>query len=90
MDIKIKITRLEDQMNQTEPVKIIGLTVVDLDNQVNSIYHETVLDKNQIVGKTAEQCIDIAYSQLSSSLAESYDKLKNINNSIIGSIYIPN
>lgn len=90
MNIKLKIARLEDQTSQQGPVKIVGFSLMDSDNENNCVYHEILLDTNQIVGKTIEQCIDTAYLQLSSSLSDSYQKIKNINNSVVGSIYIPN
>jgi hypothetical protein len=88
MNIKIKIIRFENQIDRTGPIKIVGMNLVDLDNEANTIYHETILDKNQIHEKTPEECIDIAYAQLSSSLAVSYKKLKEANDSVVGAYYV--
>ena len=92
-NIDFKILRYADHKYNNEPAKIIGFSVIRQDDQSMSVYHEIVLTSSvsgsQFVGKSTEQCVDLAFSLLSSSIANSATELLNTP-TIIGSFYIPN
>jgi hypothetical protein len=88
-NIKFKIIRYSDHKLGETPAKIVGFNLVHVDDESISAYHETVLTGSQFIGKTAEECIDKAFSTLSSSMAITVNKLLT-EQSVIGSYYIPN
>jgi len=91
--IKYKIIRYSDHVYHDEPAKIVGLNVERDDDSSLCIYHEIILtssvSSSQFIGKTNEECIDLAFSLLSGSISLSVNKLLT-SPSIIGSYYIPN
>ncbi len=90
--IKFKIIRYSDHRYHEEPAKIVGFNVIKESDESDSIYHEIVLTSSlsgsQFIGKTNEECITLAFSLLSGSIANSANKLLN-SQDIIGSYYIP-
>lgn len=91
--IKFKIVRYANHEYAGSPAKIVGFSIVREDDESMSVYHETILtsslSSSQFVGKSNEECVDIAYALLSSSMARSANNLLQSPN-IIGSYYIPN
>jgi hypothetical protein len=84
---KIKI--IKNKIVQTEsPFKLIGFSVQSDDGDIQ-IYHEVILDLASIEGKTDEECVDIAYSNISSSISSSISKIDSQSDSIIGKYYVP-
>lgn len=88
-DFNIVITRctFTAGFDGYSPKKIIGFSVQSPDG-VKQIYHETVLQPDQFVGKSDEQCVDIAFNVLSGSIAQSIAQLKS-GTSVLGNFYIP-
>lgn len=87
--VKFKITRLSD-INNTKPQKVVGFNVFVNDDESYTAYHETILDTDEIIGKSPNECISMAFSKLSSSLSTSVSKLlKEENNNVIGAYFIP-
>lgn len=80
----IKCKLVEDD----SPYKIIGFNVQN-SNGTNSIYHETILTNEQIQGKTDTECIDLAFGQLSGSIAQSIEKIISDETSVVGNYYVP-
>lgn len=91
--IKYKIIRYADHVYHGEPAKIVGFNVELEGDESSSIYHEIILTSSlsgsQFIGKTNEECVDLAFSLLSGSISLSVNKLLTSSN-IIGSYYIPN
>jgi hypothetical protein len=87
-NIKFKIVRFDTSQNHEFPNKIVGFEVIN-ENNDHSMYHEAVLQRNDILDKTNEQIIDIAFNKLSASLAQSAAKLSIEENNIVGAYYIP-
>lgn len=90
MNIAFKIIRFENQTLQNKPVKVVGFNVLDDDNPSSCVYHETLLSTDEINEKTPEQCVDLAFSKLSSSIAETVQTLKSVDKNLLGAYYIPN
>ena len=92
-NVKFKISRYSDHRYNEQPTKIVGFSVVREDDESLSIDHEVILTSSlsgsQFVGKSVEECVDAAFSLLSSSLCMSANKLANEQN-VVGSYYIPN
>ena len=92
-NIKFKIIRYSDHKYNEEPAKIVGFSVMREDDESQSTYHEIILTSSavdsQFVGKTNEECVDVAFSLLSGSISKSANKLLQ-SQDIIGSYYIPN
>lgn len=88
-DFNIVITRctFTAGLDGNSPRKIIGFTVQNPDAS-KQIYHETILQHNQFEGKNDEECVDIAFGILSSSIADSANQIKTVS-TVIGSLYIP-
>lgn len=88
-DFNIVITRctFTAGFDGDSPRKIIGFTVQNSDAS-KQIYHETVLQQDQFTGKNDEDCVEIAFGILSSSIAISADQVKTAP-TVIGSLYIP-
>lgn len=90
--IKFKIIRYGDHKYLGEPAKIVGFNVIKESDESDSIYHEIVLTSSisgsQFIGKTNEECVDLAFSLLSGSMAVSANKLLKTQD-VIGSYYIP-
>ena len=88
-DFNIVITRctFTAGLDGNSPRKIIGFTVQNPDAS-KQIYHETILQHNQFEGKNDEECVDIAFNILSSSIASSAVQLKSSPN-VVGNFYIP-
>lgn len=80
----IKCKLVEDE----SPYKIVGFNVQNNDGS-NCIYHETILTNEQIQGKTDNECVDLAFEQMSSSIATSIQKIEQSQNDIVGSYYVP-
>lgn len=72
---------------EDSPSKVIGFTVQDFDG-TNQIYHEASLPLNEFQGKTDEECVELAFLRLSSSIATSVNKIKNTS-PVVGSFYTP-
>ena len=88
--VKFKISRFENRNLGETVEKIVGFNV-ELDDESYSMYSETILSKEEIDGKTPEECVDLAFTKLSSSLATSANKLlTTYKTGFIGSYYIPN
>lgn len=85
--MNIKIVKCKTIMDEN-PYKIIGFNVEN-DNNTKQIYHETVLSSNEISEKTDEECIDIAFNRLSSSISISGQKLDEEMESVVGKYYVP-
>ena len=87
-DIKFIIRRFTTSEHHQIPNKIVGFEVVN-EQTNNTIYHETLLSSEEVLNKTTEECVDIAFNKLSSSLATSVTKLSESQNNILGAYYIP-
>jgi hypothetical protein len=89
MNIKFKIIRFENQINRNEHIKIVGFNVLNEDDESSTIYHETILNQDEILNKSPEECVDLAFSKLSGSIASSVNKIKSYEGNLIGAYYIP-
>lgn len=87
-NIKFIIRRFSTSEHHQIPNKIVGFEVVN-EQTNNSIYHEIILLSEDVLNKTSEECVDVAFSKLSSSLAQSVTKLSETDNNILGAYYIP-
>ena len=89
-DFNIVITRctFTAGLDGNSPRKIIGFSVQSTDG-VKQIYHETILQSDQFVGKSDEECVDIAFNVLSGSIAQSVAQVKSAP-AVLGNFYIPN
>jgi hypothetical protein len=90
-NIRYRIARcdsLVDHLNIS--TKVICLSVEREDNIGEQISHCITLSGSQQLEKTNEECIDLAFSLMSESIARSVTKLSSINYSVVGSYYIPN
>lgn len=87
-NIKFIIRRFSTSEHHQIPNKIVGFEVLN-DDTKNTIYHETILLGDEVNNKTPEECVDVAFSKLSSSLAQSVTKLSETDNNILGAYYIP-
>ena len=87
-NIKFEILRFDTSEHHELPNKIVGFEVVCENNDITE-YHEAILMRDDILSKTNEQIIDVAFNKLSSSLAKSAAKLSSQENNIIGAYYIP-
>ena len=87
-NIKYKIVRYDTSEHHELPNKIVGFEVI-CENNDRSSYHETILQRNDILDKTNEQIVDLAFNKLSASLAQSAAKLSSEENNIVGAYYIP-
>jgi len=87
-NIKFIIRRFENSEHHSFPNKIIGFEVLNEDTK-NTIYHETILLGDEVNNKTPEECVDVAFNKLSSSLSVSVKTLIEYNENILGSYYIP-
>lgn len=70
--------------------KIVCLSVEREDNLSEQISHCIELTGSQCLGKSNEECIDLAFKMMSGSISVSANKLLNNDDSIVGSYYIPN
>jgi len=70
--------------------KVICLSVERDDNIGNQISHCIQLTGSQCIGKSTEECIDLAFSLMSGSIATSAKKLLDSSTEVINSYYIPN
>ena len=88
-DFNIVITRctFTAGLNGDPPRKIIGFSVQNSDAS-KQIYHETVLQNDQFIGKSDEECVDVAFGILSGSIAQSVNQVKS-SPSVLGNFYIP-
>lgn len=90
-NIRYRISRcdnLVDHMNN--PTKAICLSVEREDNVGEQVSHCIVLTGSQHIGKTNEECVDLAFSLMSESISRTATKLSTNDYSIVGSYYIPN
>lgn len=87
-EIKFIIRRFATSEHHQIPNKIVGFDVVNEETN-NSIYHETILMSDEVLDKSSQQCIDLAFNKLSSSMSVSVKKLIEDNENILGSYYIP-
>jgi hypothetical protein len=87
-NIQYIIRRFDTSEHHEIPNKIVGFEIV---NQTSgqSAYHETLLKRNDVMGKTSEECIDLAFNLLSSSISKSVSYLSSNESSVLGSYYIP-
>jgi hypothetical protein len=87
-NIQYIIRRFDTSEHHQIPNKIVGFEIV---NQTSgqSAYHETLLKRNDVMGKTSEECIDLAFNQLSSSISKSVSYLSSNESSVLGAYYIP-
>lgn len=74
-------------VNGDSPKKIIGFNVQNSDAS-KEVYHETILQPEQFIGKTDEQCVEIAFGILSGSIASTID-LITTTPPVVGNYYIP-
>lgn len=90
-NIRFKIARYELQTGaENSTRRCVGFVVEREDNVEKQIYHEIALTGSQHIDKTPEQCVDLAFSLLSGSLADSARKLLDNSNNVVNSYYIPN
>ena len=91
-NIKFKIIRYADHTYYDNPAKIVGFNVMREDDESLSVYHEIILTSSlsgsQFIGRTNAECIDEAFSLMSSSMAQSANRLLQPQN-VVGSYYIP-
>ena len=70
--------------------KVICFSVERDDNVGNQISHCIELTGSQCIGKSNEECIDLAFLLMSGSIVTSANKLLSSNTSIVNSYYVPN
>jgi hypothetical protein len=84
---KIKIVK--NKIVQTEsPFKLIGFSVQS-DDGYTQIYHEVMLNLSSIEGKSDDECVDIAYSNIAEKITKSIDIIESQTDSVIGKYYVP-
>jgi len=90
-EIRFRIARC-DTLNDDIHIlkKIICFSVERNDNIGNQISHCIQLTGSQCIGKSTEECIDLAFSLMSGSIATSAKKLLESSTEVINSYYIPN
>jgi len=90
-EIRYRISRC-DTLNNDRYILIrnICISVERADNTGNQISHCIQLTGSQCIGKSNEESVDLAFNLMSSSIAESSNKLLQMPTSIINSYYIPN
>jgi hypothetical protein len=90
-NIRFKIARYELQTGaENSTRRCVGFIVEREDNVEKQIYHEIALTGSQHLGKSTEECVDLAFNLLSGSLAISARKLLDSSSDVINSYYIPN
>jgi hypothetical protein len=90
-NIRFKIVRYELQTGaENSTRRCVGFIVEREDNVEKQSYHEIALTGSQHLGKTTEECVDLAFSLLSGSLSISAKKLLDSSTEVINSYYIPN
>lgn len=87
-NIRYRISRCDEVANLQ--VKHVCLSVEREDNVGEQISHCIALSGSQYLGKTNQECVDLAFSLMSESISRSVIKLSSIDYSIVGSYYIPN
>lgn len=71
-------------------IQHVCISVEREDNVGGQISHCIQLTGSQCMGKTMEESVDLAFSLMSGSIAESANKLMLPSTNIINSYYIPN
>lgn len=69
--------------------KIVCFSVERIDNLKTQISVCGELTGSQCIGKSDEECVDLAFNTLSSSLSAAVNKLLAKSNDVVGSYYIP-
>lgn len=87
-NIRYRISRCDEVANLQ--VKYVCLSVEREDNIGEQISHCITLSGSQYLGKTNQECVDLAFSLMSESISRSATKLSSMDYSIVGSFYIPN
>lgn len=89
--IRFRIARC-DTLNDDKYIikKVICLSVERDDNIGAQISHCIQLTGSQCIGKSTEECVDLAFSLMSGSIAISARKLLESSVEVINSYYIPN
>lgn len=89
--IRFRIARC-DTLNDDFHIlkKVICFSVERDDNVGEQISHCIQLTGSQCIGKSTEECVDLAFSLMSGSIATSANKLLSSNTSVLNSYYIPN
>ena len=89
--IRFRIARC-DTLNDDFHIlkKVICFSVERDDNVGEQISHCIQLTGSQCIGKSIEECVDLAFSLMSGSIATSANKLLSSNTSVLNSYYIPN
>lgn len=88
MNVKYKIYKYGTIKNKTGVFKKIGINVENEDSSV-SIPFNIMLDENEFLNKSTEECLDYAFNKESSSLANIVNKVKDESQSVEGMYYIP-
>lgn len=88
--IKFRIARCDTLYDDTESIrKVICFSVERSDNLKNQISVCGELSGSQCIGKSDEECVDVAFNLLTSSLSVAVNKLLSSSGDIVGSYYIP-
>lgn len=89
--IRYRIARC-DTLNNDKFILIrnVCISVERDDNTGDQISHCIQLTGSQCIGKSNEESVDLAFNLMSSSIADSANKLLQNPTSIINSYYIPN
>jgi hypothetical protein len=71
-------------------IKNVCISVEREDNVGDQVSHCIQLTGSQCIGKTNEECVDLAFGLMSGSIALTSKKLLDSSVSIVNSYYIPN
>lgn len=71
-------------------IKNVCISVEREDNVGDQVSHCIQLTGSQCIGKTNEECVDLAFRLMSGSIAKTSNKLLDSSVTIVNSFYIPN
>lgn len=71
-------------------IKNVCISVEREDNVGDQVSHCIQLTGSQCIGKTNEECVDLAFRLMSGSIAKTSNKLLESSMTIVNSFYIPN
>lgn len=88
--IKYRITRCEPIQYYDDGLAYKHVAIsVDADDIEEQVSHHITLTSSQCLGKTNEECVDLAFKLMSGSISNTVNKLKNVSSNIVGAYYIP-
>ena len=87
--IRYRVARCQLLNNEPNVIKKVVCLSVEHINCSEQISHCIELVNDQVINKTDDECVDLAFRLMSGSIAKSANKLINSIN-VVGTSYIPN